>query len=139
MIFRRFDSMKGKSDIRGIEDIRVLVDEFYQKVREDELLAPIFNFRLSTHWEPHLEKMYSFWNAALFGVKGYNGSPFMKHATMQLTEEHFNRWLQMFDETLDTLFAGPVADDAKKRALIMADMFRSKSGQANTGNSKPIF
>jgi hemoglobin len=79
-----------------------MVDVFYQKVREDELLAPIFNFRLSTHWEPHLEKMYTFWNAALFGVKGYNGNPFIKHATMELGEEHFERWMNLFSETVDT-------------------------------------
>jgi hemoglobin len=62
--------MKKKHDITGIEDIKLLVDEFYDLVGKDELLAPIFNYRLSTYWVPHLEKMYTFWNAALFGVKG---------------------------------------------------------------------
>lgn len=115
--------MKVKKDIQGIEDIKVLVDIFYDKVAMDELLAPIFNFRLSSYWQPHLEKMYSFWNAALFGQKGYVGNPFAKHATMELTAEHFNRWISMFNETIDEHFEGPVADDARKRALIMAGNF----------------
>jgi hemoglobin len=118
--------MNIKHDIEGIDDIRILVDVFYEKVAEDELLAPIFNFRLSSYWLPHLEKMYDFWNAALFGVKGYVGNPFSKHATMQLTEEHFRRWLGLFNETVDTHFAGPVAEDARRRALIMANNFERR-------------
>ncbi len=131
--------MSKKADISGIEDIKVMVDDFYDKVREDEILAPIFNFRLSTHWGPHLEKMYTFWNAALFGVKGYNGNPFMKHATMELEDSHFERWIKMFNATVDTYFEGPVAEDAKKRAAIMASMFMYKLDQIRQDKTLPIF
>ena len=131
--------MSTRPDISGIEDIKVLVDDFYSKVAQDELLAPIFNFRLSTHWGPHLEKMYMFWNAALFGVKGYNGNPFGKHATMEIEEIHFERWLTMFNDTVDTHFKGTVARDAKKKASAMADMFRNKINTNKNNNSKPIF
>lgn len=116
-----------------------MVDDFYNKVREDDLLAPIFNFRLSSHWGPHLEKMYTFWNAALFGVREYNGNPFMKHATMGLDDEHFERWLNMFNETVDTHFAGPVAEDAKKRAIIMASMFMHKLKANKLNQTRPLF
>ena len=122
--------MKHKTDIRGLEDIKILVDEFYTLVGEDELLAPIFNFRLSTHWKPHLEKMYTFWNAALFGVKGYTGNPFAKHATMPVDKEHFERWIKLFIKTVDTYFEGPVAEDAKKRANIMATNFERRISNA---------
>jgi len=131
--------MSKKADISGIEDIRIMVDDFYDKVQKDKLLAPIFNFRLSTHWGPHLEKMYTFWNAALFGVKGYNGNPFMKHATMELEDRHFERWLSMFNETIDTYFEGPVADDAKRRAVIMASMFMHKLEDTKKNNTRPVF
>ena len=131
--------MNTKQDISGIEDIKILVDNFYAKVQQDELLAPIFNFRLSTHWGPHLEKMYTFWNAALFGVKGYAGNPFMKHATMQLDGEHFDRWLGLFTETVDTYFEGDVAEEAKRRALVMANMFQSRLTEIKQNNTKPIF
>ena len=125
--------MVTKKDIEGAADVKLMVDEFYTQVAKDELLAPIFNFRLSSYWLPHLEKMYSFWNAALFGQKGYVGNPFSKHATMVLTTQHFTRWLGMFNGTIDTYFEGPVADDAKRRARIMADNFarRLADGQGN--------
>ncbi|WP_242920177.1 group III truncated hemoglobin [Pontibacter liquoris] len=126
--------MITKHDITGLEDIKVLVDEFYTLVRNDELLAPIFLFRLNTYWQPHLEKMYTFWNAALFGVKGYTGNPFAKHATMPVGGEHFNRWLSLFNTTVDTYFEGPMADEAKNRALIMATNFaRRIDGLKGTG------
>lgn len=131
--------MSKKKDLTGIDDIKIMVDVFYEKIRKDELLGPIFNFRLSTYWEPHLEKMYTFWNAALFGVKGYNGNPFMKHATMELGEEHFERWLNLFNETVNTYFEGQVAEDAKNRAAIMAHMFMHKLDQIKQHNTKPVF
>ena len=131
--------MCAKHDINGTEDIKLMVDDFYAKVQKDELLAPIFNFRLSTHWEPHLEKMYTFWNAALFGLKGYTGNPFMKHATMDIGAEHFKHWLTMFYETIDTYFKGPTAEDAKRRAQIMAGMFQSRLTELKSTNKKPIF
>jgi len=131
--------MSAQQDITGIEDIKILVDDFYSRIQQDELLAPIFNFRLSTHWGPHLEKMYTFWNAALFGVKGYSGNPFMKHATMELDQEHFDRWIRMFNETVDTYFEGSVAEDAKRRALVMANMFQLRLKEIKDNNTKPIF
>ncbi|GEO05040.1 hypothetical protein AAE02nite_27040 [Adhaeribacter aerolatus] len=126
--------MGSKPDIAGIEDIKLMVDDFYSKVAEDDLLAPIFNFRLSTYWVPHLEKMYTFWNAALFGVKGYTGNPFAKHATMPVEAEHFARWLSLFIKTVDKHFTGPMAEEAKRRALIMANTFerRIHDSQVNT-------
>ncbi len=118
--------MTQKKDIEGLADIKVMVDEFYTLVREDALLAPIFLFRLNTYWQPHLEKMYTFWNAALFGVKGYVGNPFAKHATMPVQGEHFNRWMSLFTATVDQYFEGPVADEAKTRAHIMATNFERR-------------
>lgn len=116
----------AKKDIEGIEDIKVMVNDFYNRIKEDELLAPIFNFRLSTHWDPHLEKMYSFWNAVLFGVKEYSGNPFMKHATMELDSTHFDHWIGLFNLTVDTHFEGPTAEEAKIRASVIASMFMLK-------------
>jgi hemoglobin len=130
--------MDWKKDIERLEDIKVLVDGFYDKIKEDELLAPIFNFRLSTHWVPHLEKMYTFWNAALFGVKGYNGNPYMKHATMELDPEHFERWISMFNQTIDEHFQGPLAEEAKIRGAVMASMFLIKLDKIKHSTIKPL-
>ena len=115
-----------KSDIKHIEDIKVLVNTFYDKVRQDELLAPVFNSKIRGDWQPHLDTMYRFWNAALFNVREYMGNPFMKHASLPLTQEHFERWVDLFYQTIDATFEGAVADVAKRRAMIMAHTFYSR-------------
>jgi hemoglobin len=116
--------METKKDIEGLNDIKLLVDDFYKKVKMDGLLSPIFFEHIPTDWQPHLDKMYLFWNAALFGEKGYVGNPFSKHAEMDfLTPAHFERWLFLFNQTIDGFFTGSMADDAKRRAAIMADNF----------------
>ncbi len=108
--------------INGIDDIGLFVDEFYARVRADDLIGPVF-MEVILEWQPHLDKMYAFWNAVLFGVSGFKGNPFAKHAPLPIEQEHFDRWLELFYRTIDTHFEGPVADDAKKRAGIMAEMF----------------
>ncbi len=112
-----------KHDIETTEDIKLMVDSFYAKVKHDELLAPIFFSRIPEDWQPHMEKMYSFWNAALLGVSGYRGAPFVPHATMPIGQEHFDKWLLLFAETLEELFAGPKAEETLQRAKNMATMF----------------
>lgn len=127
--------MEQKHDLQGLEDIKLMVNDFYERVAQDSLLAPIFNFRLSTYWVPHLEKMYTFWHAALFGVPGYVGNPFAAHATLPVDSAHFERWLALFNATVDTHFAGPIAEEAKRRGLIMATTFqrriRDNQGRGN--------
>jgi len=113
-------------DIEGLEDIRIFVDEFYGKVQRDPLLGPVFFGAITGDWQPHLDKMYAFWNAALFGVAGFKGNPFARHAPLRIAAYHFERWLEMFHDTIDTHFEGPVADDTKRRSVIMAQVFISR-------------
>ena len=58
--------------------------------------------------------MYKFWNAALFGVSGFKGNPFAKHAPLPIATEHFNRWLFLFNEIIHNSFEGEMATDTKK-------------------------
>lgn len=120
-----------KTDIRDLTDIKLLVDEFYKKVRKDALLAPVFAMRITGDWQPHLETMYRFWNAALFGVREYVGNPFARHAALPIDAPHFEQWINLFYETIEFYFEGPVADEAKRRAMIMAHTFynRMSSGK----------
>lgn len=115
-----------KEDILALDDIKVLVDTFYAKIRKDDLLAGIFNDRIQDRWPQHLERMYTFWQTVLIGEHTYYGSPFPPHATLPVDKPHFDRWLHLFFETLDELFEGKVADEAKWRANKMAQMFQIK-------------
>lgn len=125
-------------DIEGLEDIKVFVDDFYQKVREDDFIGPIF-MKAIADWTPHLEKMYAFWNAALFGVPGFKGNPFAKHTPLGIIPAHFDRWIVLFNETIDHNFEGVMADDAKNRAQLMAVMFMKRLATLGGDNSKVVY
>lgn len=124
-------------DISDIKDIQVFVDNFYAKVQVDALIGPIFMTVISD-WQPHLNKMYAFWNAVLFGETGYKGNPFSKHAPLKINPPHFERWLQLFGETIDSHFEGPVAEDTKKRAGLMADVFMYRLQHITGGPDKVL-
>jgi len=117
---------EGKNDILELEDVKLLVDTFYDKVRDDQLIGPIFNERIQNRWPQHLAKMYTFWQTVLLGEHTYYGSPFPPHAQLPLEKEHFERWLALFSETLQELFSGETADEAIWRANKMAVMFQYK-------------
>ncbi|SDP53382.1 hemoglobin [Mucilaginibacter sp. OK268] len=118
--------MEPKHDIATLDDIKLLVDTFYTHVADDALLAPIFTERLGGHWLPHLEKMYTFWQTVLLEQYTYNGAPFPPHARLPVDEQHFEAWLNLFSATIDNLFQGEKADEAKWRAGKMAQMFQLK-------------
>ncbi len=113
-------------DIEKLEDIKNLVDTFYGKVREDELIGHIFNDVIQDRWPEHLEKMYRFWQTILLEEHTYTGRPFVPHMKLPVEREHFNRWLELFFETVDELFAGKKADLAKWQGNRMAEMFQLK-------------
>ena len=113
-------------DILSLDDIKNLVDSFYGKVRKDDLIGPIFDERIQDRWPTHLAKMYTFWQTVLLGEHTYYGSPFPPHAQLPIDEEHFNKWLELFYETLDEHFTGKIAEEAKWRANKMAQMFQYK-------------
>lgn len=115
-----------KKDIITLNDIKLLVDSFYDKVREDEILADIFNNKIQDRWTQHLEKMYTFWQTVLLEEHTYYGSPFMPHAKLPVDVVHFERWLQLFYGTVDDLFEGEKAARAKWQGQRMAEMFHSK-------------
>lgn len=118
--------MKPQTDILTRIDIQLLVDTFYAKVQKDDFIGPIFNEKIGNRWPEHLEKMYGFWETILLEVHSYSGSPFPPHKQLPVSKEHFERWMQLFNETADQLFQGPLADEAKYRAKAMADMFHYK-------------
>ena len=116
----------SKNDIRDINDIKLLVNNFYTKVRDDEFLAPVFNERIKDRWPHHLEKMYTFWQTILLDDHTYFGAPFPPHVNLPINKEHFEKWIELFTETINENFKGLIADEALWRAEKMAMMFQSK-------------
>ena len=118
--------MNETKEIISLDDIKKLVDTFYGKVRKDELIGPIFNERIQDRWQQHLEKMYTFWQTILLEERTYFGAPFPPHANLPISHNHFKRWMELFTQTVDDLFTGAIAEDAKWRAGKMAELFESK-------------
>jgi hemoglobin len=115
-----------KNDIKSLDDIKLLVNTFYSKVREDGVLGPIFEERIKGNWQPHLEKMYKFWQTVLAFDHTYSGRPFDPHTTMPIDALHFERWIGLFFETVDELFQGDKAEEIKTKASNTAKVFEYK-------------
>jgi hemoglobin len=114
------------SDLTDRKDIVRLVDAFYDRVRADPTLGPIFDGVAHVDWGRHLPKMYDFWESVLFGTIGFKGDPLVAHRDLArrtpLTTVEFGRWLQLFHGSVDVLFAGPRAEGAKMRASRIASV-----------------
>lgn len=116
----------SQTQILTLDDVKLLVDAFYGKIRQDALLGPIFNERIQNRWPEHLQKMYSFWQTLLLEEQTYFGRPFPPHMELPVAHEHFEQWLSLFTQTVDELFTGEKAAEAKWRAANIAKMFESK-------------
>jgi hemoglobin len=107
-------------------DVQRLVDTFYAKVNQDALLDPVFNGFAQVDWPRHLPKMYDFWSGLLLGTVRYQGRPFPKHLPLPIDATHLQRWGSLFRATVDELFVGPKAEEAKVRGLAIAQVFEAR-------------
>ena len=96
-------SYRGSSRVSDAVDatvIRAVVEHFYDVVRADSLLGPVFEAHVSD-WTPHLDTMCRFWLFVLQGEGRYEGNPFEKHKGVpEITAEHFAHWLELFSGIL---------------------------------------
>jgi len=115
-----------KKDIETIEDIQKLVYTFYDRIRKNDLLGPVFEKVIQDNWPIHLAKMVSFWQTILLYEHTYSGSPFPPHAKLPIEKIHFDTWVELFQNTVDDLFVGEKANDAKNRAFILGITFSAK-------------
>jgi hemoglobin len=107
------------------DDIRQLVDRFYQKVRQDPELAPIFLRAIPGDWQPHLHKMYAFWSSVMLTSGRYKGNPVAKHLAVEgIKFELFERWLALFDETCGELFEERLAAEFRAKAARIAESLK---------------
>jgi hemoglobin len=117
-------------DIMLPEDVKTLIDTFYGSVREDEIIGYIFNDIAQVDWPHHLPRMYAFWEFMLLGKDTYQGNPMEPHRNLaqkvQLKVEHFDQWVALFHQAVDSNFAGPVAESAKQRAALIAETWKPK-------------
>lgn len=111
--------------------IRAVVDLFYARARRDEIIGPVFNRVIAEdEWPAHLSTIADFWSSMLLGTGRYFGRPMPKHiAIPELTDAHFQRWLDLFRQTVTELCPTDVATLFLERAERIGNNFRIRIAQ----------
>lgn len=106
----------------GIDEamIDTLVHAFYDRIRSDAVLGPIFAARISD-WTPHLERMCAFWSSVTLMSGRYHGRPMQAHAPLPVGGSHFDRWLALFAATARDVCPAAAADYFIERAQTIAE------------------
>jgi hemoglobin len=113
-------------DIANSSDVELLVKTFYSNLLLNEEVKPIFEH---VDFEKHMPHMIAFWEFVLLDKEGYTTNVFDKHVNLPLKAEHFEIWLNAFENTVNTLFEGENAQKAIFRAKTIAFSFESKMKQ----------
>ncbi len=105
--------------------ITELVHHFYDKVRADDSLGPIFDRVIGDAWDSHLETMVLFWSSVMLTSGVYKGTPMAKHLALKdVTAAHFDRWLELFRSSVYELFTPEIAEEFIVRAERIAESFK---------------
>jgi hemoglobin len=119
-----------KRDIQNKDDIILLVNTFYDSIKQNKILGYIFTDVAKVDWDTHLPKMYSFWESILLDSHSYNGNPMVKHIALSkitsITDVEFSEWMSVFTIAVDELFEGEKANEAKLRAGNIARLMLHK-------------
>lgn len=111
-------------DLANRGDVEALLRRFYGQVLCDDTLAEPFAKVRMYGLESHLPVMCDFWQTVLFRAGLYGGSVVRAHHPVHdrhaLTAGHFLRWLQLWNDTVDEMYQGPVAEHAKVQAIRIA-------------------
>lgn len=117
-------------DIKTREDIEKLMSTFYGTMLKDPLLGAIFTDVAKIDLEEHLPILGDFWESVIFHTAKYKGNPMEVHIQLHekvpLRQQHFDKWLALFDQTVDQLFEGENAALAKQRAHSIALLMITK-------------
>jgi hemoglobin len=126
------------TDITSRPDIDLLMQRFYGLAMSDDLIGSLFTDVAKLDLDHHLPLIGDFWESTLFGTGNYarhRRNPLLVHATLDakepLREEHFERWLALFNASVDELFNGPRASFAKQRAAAIATRMQQYVGLVN--------
>lgn len=109
------EALAGADGAVSEAEIRGLVDWFYEAVRGDGLLGPVFEEHVAD-WSMHLPKMYDFWSTVVLRSGRYAGRPIEAHLVLRgLTQGHFDRWLELWRAAVEAKI-GPGA----RRAFVLS-------------------
>lgn len=121
------------------ELITRVVHSFYDEIRKDEILGPIFVGRIpADHWGPHLDNMVEFWSSVTLLTGTYKGKPVPAHMPMKLSDDLFRRWLALFETVVSRLCTPEGAALFMERAQRIADSLRMATTMMERGGPPPL-
>ena len=120
-------------------EVRGFVEAFYEQARQDPMLGPVFNRIVAAdHWDTHFETMTDFWLSVAFDGPTFRGNPMIKHARIKdIAPQHFDRWLEIFEETSCIYWPPDTSDLLRWRAKqispsLMSGVVRAREKQLVT-------
>ena len=123
------------ADIETRADIDRLLRRFYSKAMIDEVIGYLFTDVAKLDLEAHLPQIGNFWEQVLLQRPVYVGQPIAVHVALHeaatLRPQHFQRWFSIWAETVDELFEGETATEAKRRAAVIAETMQYRLGIAS--------
>jgi len=126
-------------DIATENDIGVVVRRFYRAAMPDDLLGPVFE-QFGVDWSVHIPKLIRYWSRALLGTRGYTGNTIRAHHAVHdvapFGDEHLARWIELWCETIDETYAGPLSERAKQRAVDVAQSLCSSMRRRGEGGNR---
>jgi hemoglobin len=125
------DVSDERPDIETREDCERLVRAFYGRALHDPMIGWIFTDVARLDLDEHVPVITSFWETMLLGARSYGGGAFAPHAHLHhvtggLRRPHFERWLMLWRATVDELFAGERAEEAKAAATRVGAAFHRR-------------
>jgi len=128
--------MTPRGDIETREDCELLVRAFYERALIDPIIGWIFTDVARLDLDAHIPRIASFWETVLLGARSYGGGAFAPHAVLhervRLRAGYFERWLWLWEATVDEMFEGERAELAKQHARRVARAFHARLGGEET-------
>ncbi len=130
----KINKERRMTDILNRDDIHSVVSKFYSKAMKDEIIGVYFTEIVPLDLTTHISKIVSFWEVMLFGTGDYRGNPMREHfplnRALAMEQKHFDQWLKLWTETIDVLYEGKNAAEAKTRGMHIANLMAHKMAEA---------
>ena len=105
--------------------LRRFLDHFYERVRRDETIGPLFERVIGPDWGPHLDKIQDFWSSVMLKTGRYTGNPLAVHRRVEgLEPQFFDHWLALFETSAREVLTAELAGAFVSKANLMADSLR---------------
>jgi len=122
--------MSNLRDVASKDDLERIIFQFYKVAIKDEHIGHYFTDVVQLNLELHLPIIVSFWESSLFRIGSYSNDTLEVHRMINTKHAFkavdFDRWLTLFNQTIDQLYAGNIAETMKTRASSIAMVMQLK-------------